>query len=157
MKIFLTHFGIIKLDVQFDICIWKGAIYLNKPENILVCVTKQKTCERLIRKAASLKKDLNGKLFVIHVVKNEWNFLDNTKEGEALEYLFGISKSVGADLTVLRSDNIVKTIADFISSNKISHVILGESLNDHKENIFAKELKRLANNVEIITIPQGYL
>ena len=30
-----------------------------------------------------------------------FKFLDNPKEGEALQYLFEISKSIGADLSVL--------------------------------------------------------
>jgi K+-sensing histidine kinase KdpD len=127
---------------------------LNTPKKILVCVTQQKTCERLIKKAAKLKDSPEDELFVIHVAKNEWNFLDNIKEGEALEYLFDISKTVGANLTVLRSDSIVKTISDFVHDNRINYVILGESPNDHKENKFAEELKSQTKNVEIIVIPQ---
>ena len=127
---------------------------MNSLRNILVCVTQQKTCERLIRKAAELKKEINGNLFVIHVAKNEWNFLDNIKESEALEYLFGISKSVGANLTVLRSDEIAATIANFVKENKIDYIIMGESPNDHKENNFYSELKSLLSGVEIQVIPQ---
>jgi K+-sensing histidine kinase KdpD len=125
------------------------------PQNILVCVTQQKTCERLIRNAASLRNELGGELFVIHVAKNEWNFLDNIKEGEALEYLFGISKSVGADLTVLKSDDIVKTISDFILYNKITCVVLGQSPEAHKENNFIKTLKNKLDNIEIKVVPQN--
>ncbi|MCX7843095.1 MAG: universal stress protein UspA [Clostridia bacterium] len=121
--------------------------------NILVCVTQQKTCERLIRRAANIKNQSKGSLFVIHVAKNDWNFLDNAKEGEALEYLFGISKSVGANLSVLKSDDIVGTIAGFARENNINCIIMGESLNDHAENHFYIELKRQLSNVEIQVIP----
>ncbi|WP_173400188.1 universal stress protein [Acetivibrio straminisolvens] len=133
----------------------KGVFVLSSPENILVCVTQQITCERLILKAADLRNELRGELFVIHVAKNEWNFLDNIKEGEALEYLFKISKSVGANLSVLKSDNIVQTIVDFVNENKITHIVMGESPNDHKENNFYNELKSLLNKVEIHVIPQA--
>lgn len=122
-------------------------------QNMLVCVTQQKTCERLIRKAAEMNSGEKCQLFVIHVAKNEWSFLDNVKEGEALEYLFGISKSVGANLYVLRSDNIVNTIAEFARENKINCIIMGEPLNDHKENNFYRELKSLLSNVEIKVVP----
>jgi K+-sensing histidine kinase KdpD len=124
------------------------------PQNILVCVTQQKTCERLIKAAASLRNELEGELFIIHVAKNQWNFLDNIKEGEALEYLFGISKSVGADLTVLKSDDIVKTISDFIRANKITSVVLGQSPEAHKENNFIETLKKRLGNIDIKVIPQ---
>lgn len=128
---------------------------MNSYKNILVCVTQQKTCERLIRKAAELAKTGRSELYVIHVAKNDWNFLDNIKEGEALEYLFGISKSVGANLSVLKSDNIVKTISDYVKENKIDCLIMGESPEDHKENNFYQELRVLLNNIDIKIIPQG--
>lgn len=128
---------------------------MSAPRNILVCVTQQKTCERLIRKASSLRENSKGELYVIHVAKNEWNFLDNAREGEALEYLFGISKQVGASLSVLKSDNIVRTIADFAKENKIDCIVMGESADDHKENYFFKELKSLIGAIEIQVIPQG--
>lgn len=128
---------------------------MSMSQNTLVCVTQQKTCERLIRKAAELKNTHQGELFVIHVAKNEWNFLDNAKEGEALEYLFGISKSVGADLSVLKSDAIVDTIVEFSREKKIMCIVLGESPNDHKENRFYNELKAQLSDVEIVVVPQN--
>ena len=117
-------------------------------------MTQQKTCERLINWAANLRDKLKGKLFVIHIAKNEWNFLDNVKEGEALEYLFHITKSHGADLSVLKSDDIISTLSDFVKENKVNSIVMGESPNDHKENNFYKELKALLSNVEIHVVPQ---
>lgn len=133
----------------------EGVIHLIPTRHILVCVTQQKTCERLIRQAAELREELKGELYVIHVAKNDWNFLDNDHEGEALEYLFEISKSVGANMTVMRSDSIVQTIIDFISENKISYIVMGESPGDHQENRFAAEIRKRLNNIEIAVIPQS--
>ncbi len=130
---------------------------MNQFKNILVCVTQQRTCERLIKKADKLKQESNASLYVIHVLKNEWNILDNAKEGEALEYLFGISKSVGANLTVLRSDLIVNAIADFIRENKIDCIVMGESRKDHKENHFYNELKKRFENIEILVVPYNQI
>ncbi len=125
-----------------------------KPKNILVCITQQKTCERLIRNAADLRDEYRGSLFVIHVVKNNLNFLDNVKEGEALEYLFGISKSVGANLSVLKSDEIASTIAGFAEDNRIDCIIMGDSPSERKEDKFKTELEALIkSNVEIKIIP----
>jgi K+-sensing histidine kinase KdpD len=120
--------------------------------NILVCVTQQKTCERLIKKAMEFSKDEDS-FFIIHVAKNKWSFLDNEKEGEALEYLFGIAKSVGANLTVLRSDDIVDTIVGFAKENNINLLVMGDSKGDHKENYFYKSLKSQLNDVEIHVVP----
>jgi K+-sensing histidine kinase KdpD len=119
----------------------------------MVCVTQQITCERLILKASDLKNQLNGELFVIHVAKNEWNFLDNVKEGEALEYLFKISKSVGANLSVLKSDNIVESLVNFAKENKITHIVMGESPKHHEKNAFYTEISNSLPDVEILVIP----
>lgn len=121
-------------------------------KNILVCITQQKTCERLIRKALDYKGQ-NSCLYVIHVAKNDWSFLDNTSEGEALEYLFSISKSVGAFLTVLRSDDIVGAIVDYAAEKKIDLLIMGQSPNDHHENNFYNALKSILTDIEIKIIP----
>lgn len=80
-------------------------------KNILVCVTQQKTCERLINAAHEILKKYKGELHVINVVKDNVNFLDSSTESEALEYLFGLSKSIGANLAVLKSNDIPGTIA----------------------------------------------
>lgn len=126
---------------------------MDSAKNVLVCVTQQKNCERLIHKASELNEKYNGELFIIHVAKNDWNFLDNHKEGEALQYLFNISKSVGANLSVLKSDNIVKTIANFVNENKIGCIVMGESQSIHKENNFYYQLKSLIKDIEIQVIP----
>jgi K+-sensing histidine kinase KdpD len=102
--------------------------------NIMVCVTQQRTCERLINKGSGLQKKLKGELFVIHVVKEGVNFLGNDKEGDALEYLFNISKGVGANLTVLRSQDIVGALAEFAQENSIEHIVLGEPPAECKSN-----------------------
>jgi K+-sensing histidine kinase KdpD len=122
--------------------------------NILVCVTQQKTCERLIRNAALLRDEMKGNLFVIHVVKDNLNFLNNIKEGEALEYLFDISKSVGANLSVLKSDEIALTISDFVLHNKIDCIVLGVSPDDSGSISFVSELKAVVSKkVEFKIVP----
>ena len=119
-------------------------------KNILVCVTQQKNCERLIKKAYEIVSEYKGILYVINVVKNDLNFLDSAKESEALEYLFSISKSIGANLTVLKSDDIAGTIAQYADENNINCIILGKSPIENKENQFVKKLKiMLKNDVEI--------
>lgn len=122
--------------------------------NIMVCVTQQKTCERLILKGNELIESADDKLYVIHVVNEKEKFLENCSDGEALEYLFQVSKKSGADLTVLRSKNILKTILDFARNNKVTHIIMGSSPEDKDFNSGSIRLK-LQNelpNVEFIVI-----
>ncbi len=122
--------------------------------NVLVCVTQQKTCERLIVSSDDYRKDPESELFVLHVAKNNWNFLDNDKEGEALEYLFKISKTAGANMTVIKSDTIADTIAEFAEKNNIGIIIMGASPDTRQESNFFDELQNILPDVEICIIPQ---
>lgn len=133
----------------------KGAILMDKDKKILVCVTQQKTCERLIKRGSMARDELGGELFVIHVAANGVNFLGNSKEGDALEYLFGISKSMGADLTVLRSENITKTITGFARDNKITNIILGEPPDKGSDSNIINELRRRLPSVDIYVMPSA--
>ena len=113
--------------------------------NILVCVTQQKTCERLINKAHELAREYGGNLFVINVVKNDMSFLDSSKESEALEYLFGISKG-RANLSVLKSDDVLETIAEFADENDMNFIVLGKSHDKNAGERFVRKLKSLLKN-----------
>lgn len=115
-------------------------------KDVLVCVTRQKTCERLIKEGARLT-GTDEELYVVNVAPKGWNLLGNQYEkvneaAEALEYLFEISKSYGAHMTVLRSQDLVKALSDFLNEKRISVVILGGSKDEDQANALAKKIKR---------------
>ncbi|HHV38408.1 MAG TPA: universal stress protein [Tepidimicrobium sp.] len=120
--------------------------------NVMVCVTQQRTCERLIMNGYNLVRAQEGKLYIVHVVNEKGKFLNHGDDGEALEYLFDVSKKVGANLTVLRSKDVTKTIIDFARENDITHIIMGTAPGaESKENIsFAFKLKSALPDVELI-------
>ncbi len=108
----------------------------------MVCVTQQKTCDRLIKHGADFLGAEEGELFVIHVAKYGFNFLGNSQEGEALEYLYEKAKEYGANLTVIRSNDVLKTLMDLTEKNHISHIVLGESSEADQKNDMVKNLKK---------------
>lgn len=109
----------------------------------MVCVTQQKTCERLINSGEKLKESIGSNLYVIHVVKDEDNFLYNDKEPDALQYLFNISKQAGADLTVLRADDVIDTLKEFAKTKGIGHVVLGAPPKNSNGNFVGDLMERI--------------
>ena len=85
---------------------------MRKESRVLVCVTGQKSCARLIHDGAEIAAEEGASLSVVHVAKMGSNFLGSASEAEALEYLFAISKSHSADMMLLRNDDVVHTIAE---------------------------------------------
>jgi len=98
-----------------------------KTKKVMVCVTQQKTCERLIEGGSNKIDKENDELYVIHVVNENDTFLYENNDSKALEYLFRVSKAVGADLTVIRSKDVIKAIVDFAKDKKITDIVMGES------------------------------
>jgi len=123
-------------------------------KNVMVCVTQQKTCDRLIQYGNDFLGSQKGELFIIHVAHYQIKFLGNSKEGEALEYLYEKALEYGANLTVVRSNDVLDTLSDLVIKNKITHVIVGESGEAQvKSNMVEQLRKRIAGKAELVVIP----
>ncbi len=113
----------------------------------MVCVTLQNTCERLIDYAKTIKSD-DDNLFVLHVAKST-----EENKGEVLEFLYSVSHSVGADMTVLYSNDALNTIFNFVKDKDINTIILGKPENTYSNNSFISALtQKLADDIEIILL-----
>lgn len=126
--------------------------------NIMICVTRQKACERLIKVGKQMVKGYTGaKLYVVHVARLGENFLGNPDEGEALDYLFQVSKEAGAEMTVLRSNRVVDMLVDFAKKNNVSVVIMGESpgYRENDDRNIIQEMEKRLPDLELRIVPQG--
>ncbi len=123
-------------------------------KNVMVCVTQQKTCDRLIHYGHEFLGNQKGELFIIHVAHYSIKFLGNSKEGEALEYLYEKALEYGANLTVVRSKDVLETLSDLVTKNKITHVIVGESGEaEMKSNMVEQLRKKIEVNAELVVVP----
>ncbi|HPO04220.1 MAG TPA: universal stress protein [Bacillota bacterium] len=127
-------------------------------KNVMVCVTQQKTCDRLIRYGHQLLGESKGELFIIHVAHYQFKFLGSSKEGEALEYLYEKAMEYGAQLTVVRSNDVEDTLVDLVKKYKITHIILGESGEAaESSNVVQQLTNRVEKQAQVIVIPSGDL
>lgn len=123
-------------------------------KNIMVCVTQQKTCQRLIKRGSELRNKYNGELFIIHVAKEGWHFLGKSEDGDALEFLFQKAKDYGANLTVVRSNDVLGTLENLVKKNKIDLIVLGESgENNESTNIVNNLGKQFQEEVKFEIMP----
>ncbi|WP_324824482.1 universal stress protein [Sinanaerobacter sp. ZZT-01] len=123
-------------------------------KNVMVCVTQQKTCDRLIKKGHEFLASENGELFIIHVAHHKYKFLNNSKEGEALEYLYEKALEYGANLTVVRSNDVLHTLVDLVEKNDITHIVLGQSGEIEPDtNLILKLEKKVQAKAEVIVVP----
>lgn len=118
--------------------------------DIMVCVTKQRACERLIKRAVSMNEEEERTLAVVHVALTGEDLLGNPDEGDALDILFLVSKNNGAQMHMLRSDTLTKTLVDFAKEHKVKVLILGKSRTTGKKMKQIKSaFKKHMPNIEI--------
>lgn len=123
-------------------------------KNIMVCVTQQKTCKRLIKKGVKIRDKYDGNLFVIHVAKEGSRFLNKKEDGDALEFLFDVAKSHGASLTVVRAQDVLGTLKDLAVKNEIDVIIMGESYESKGNTNMVDNLEEiLPDNIKIEMVP----
>ncbi len=121
-------------------------------KRVMVCVTDQKVCEKLIYNALKILENSPGEIYVIHVSKE--SVIQNEESGEALEYLFGICNKFSASLTVVKSDNVLDSLVDAALRNKIDTIIMGESRNvDPNTSIIHDLRKKLGEKIDINVVP----
>lgn len=127
-------------------------------ENIMVCVTGQKTCQRLIDYGKNLLASEEDRLFVIHVSAAAGHFLDTKEEGEALDFLYEKAMEAGASLTVEKADDVIGALARIAEENGITKVVAGQSRGESREvgaaGSFLDRLKeQLTAGTELIVVP----
>ncbi|MDR2133253.1 MAG: universal stress protein UspA [Clostridiales Family XIII bacterium] len=123
-------------------------------KNVMVCVTQQKTCDRLIKYGRELLEGKTGELLVIHVADGRYGILGSSREGEALDYLYEKAKEYGASLTVLKSDDVLAALVEQARKNDACIVVLGESREGvSASNIVAKLEENLAGIARLLVIP----
>ncbi len=94
---------------------------------IMVCVTPQKSCERLIKRGAARAREVDGQFVVIYVNKKQ-ALNRELKEHKILLELFELAKNLGGTVSILSGEEVYDTLADFSKNNRITHIIVGKSL-----------------------------
>jgi K+-sensing histidine kinase KdpD len=117
----------------------------------MVCVTQQKSCERLIKRGAELCKP-QDELLVVHVVKENWRYFGKLKEADALEYLFDISKAYDATLSVIKEMDIESALTKFAYEEQVDIIVMGESLETTKQQNMINRLENKLNREVTIEI-----
>ncbi|WP_236932706.1 adenine nucleotide alpha hydrolase family protein [Geosporobacter ferrireducens] len=95
---------------------------MKQKRTVLVCVTDQKNCERLIKAGHMLAKSQDMELKVLSV---QSRCKLKKIEQAPLEYLFNVCKSLDAEMKVYWSDNVNNVVHNYILSNRVAELVVG--------------------------------
>ena len=110
---------------------------------VMVCVTRQRTCARLIQAGEEQAQRLGGPLYIVHAVGLSDNFLGNPYEGEALEYLFTAAQLANGELSVLRSDQVATALYEYAKEHDVRCIVMGASpgqQNSHRVTVEGRNI-----------------
>lgn len=99
-------------------------------------------------KGNELRKNNKDNLYIVHIINKKDKILYGDNDGDALEYLFELSKKLDAELIIRRSSNTIKQIISLAKELNATDMILGKS-NNEKENSFHKKISKNLKKINI--------
>lgn len=120
---------------------------LSKKPSVLVCVTGQYDCDRLINVGFEKAVELGYELHVlcVHTPVSNAAFLS-----DEIEYLYQTSKSLCADMTIAFNNDTANTAADF--ARKINAKIIITGMPDGTPNGFVDTVHELLPQSQITMV-----
>ena len=123
----------------------KNAALDNK--TIMVCVTGQRSCDQLIARGVERRGE-KGKVHVVHCVETGKNFMNTPFESDAIEYLFTAAQLAGAELSLIRTQDVEDTIVEFAKEKQADVIVLGAPGRQSGAETLSMRLQRRLPDVE---------
>jgi K+-sensing histidine kinase KdpD len=117
---------------------------------VLVCVTAQDACDRLIVAGSRLAalEQLELKVITVRPRHETQGFGD-----AGTEYLFTLTKQLGAEMIILFHDYAPEAVANYIRSNETHYVIVGLPA-DPEQSVFIHELENEFPDLPVISVDE---
>jgi len=90
---------------------------------VLGWITKPEACQRIVAAGKRLAEELNAELFIVSIQNKAYGTW--LKQAEDLELLHRAARGVGAELTVVYSDNAFKAAAEVVENTNPQAMITG--------------------------------
>ena len=119
---------------------------------ILVCVTDQPQCARLIRRGRELAQD--GQLLVLHVRTRQKTLMGSTDITAVLNQLYADAREADAEMEIISSPEVEKTITSYARTQQVSGIVIGTSPRDGRPPM-SERLQELLPGVQIETVREA--
>ena len=117
---------------------------MNEKAPVVVLVTLQRHCARLIRSGADMALKERCPLKVVHVAKAE-----GMTQADILNDLYALANEAGAEMCVLMSEDMVAAAAEYAGSISAKRIVMGAG--ERAQNI-AEALSGLLPGVRILIL-----
>ena len=121
----------------------------NQP-SVVACVTSQYESDRIIETAEQLAAEYDCELHVLSVLMPTENYALISGQ---LEYLNRVSKSAGADMTIIFSNDAPGAAARFVRENDAMQIVTG--MHDGGYESFLVQFNKLVPDISITMVDKN--
>ena len=100
---------------------------MSEKGTVLVCVTDQMSCGRLIRFGRKRADETGCPLRVLHVRTREETMMGNPDISSALNELYSLAREAEAEMEIVSARDVEGTIAGYAKKHRAALVVLGET------------------------------
>lgn len=115
-----------------------------KRASVLVCVTGQRDCDRLILAGKNIAEKMDVELQVLCVQPTVNGFSARSDE---VEHLYQTSRDAGAEMTIFFHDDAALIAAGFVKQANAKHIVTG--MPDGRANGFVEMIHRLVPEIPV--------
>ncbi len=130
---------------------------MKNSEPVLVCVTAQLSCEKLINRGKELASRLNRPLYVVTVLSKDGCAKEKSI---AIKNLNTLSKQTQCNIDIIYSENIAQSLGHHINKINPCHILIGNPIEggrffeEFMSNIYKAPVSVVNSEEEIMyTIP----
>ena len=121
---------------------------------VLVCVTGQLQCARLIHRGRELADAQHADLLVLHVRTRQKTLMGNPDITAALNQLYADARGADAEMEIIASPEVEKTITDYARTHQVSAIVIGASPRDGGPSM-GERLQTLMPDIHIETMREA--
>jgi two-component system, OmpR family, sensor histidine kinase KdpD len=123
-------------------------------ERMAVCISSNPSCQNLIARSARMARHMDAEFYVVHVDRE---LSKKESNQNALTANLRFAESLGAQVVRMKGRSVADSVAEFVRSKHITHVIFGRAaIHDWRKYLYLSAVYRFlrespAVDVHIIT------
>jgi len=124
---------------------------MDEKSPVLVLVSMQKMCARLIRAGVDMALKQGCPLKIVHVSTANGQDGQTQIDAQVLNYLYALANEAGAEMCVLSAEVIVTTMIDYAREHGVKQIVMGKG--ENAEGI-AKTLTEFLPGVRVLIMEE---
>ena len=126
---------------------------MDEKSPVMVLVSMQKMCARLIRAGADIAMKQGCPLKIVHVSSANGQDGQTQIDAQTLNYLYALANEAGAEMCVLSAEVIVTTMIDYAKVHNVKQIVMGKG--ENAEGI-AKTLTGFLPGVRVLIMEEEH-